>query len=271
MLPNFLVIGAPRAGTTWINAHLRMHPDVFMASTKEVHFFDRQYEKGLGHYETYFSSYGGQPAVGESTPAYLHGEWTQNDIPALIHRHLPKVRLIASLRNPVDRAYSRYLNATAKQKGDAPISFEEKLQRNPEFIREGFYHDQIQQYLTYFSRTQMLLLLFDDLESNAAAFMRTICEFLEIRPEYPEKVLSVNINAAAGKQNLAKSRALWLLTKSLSDLGFRAAGDRVRRLNSVSIPPMSRETREELIDVYREPNFRLQELLGRDLSHWNRV
>ena len=241
-----------------------------MASVKEVHFFDRQYEKGLDHYETFFSAYDGQPAVGESTPDYLHGEWTENDVPALIHRHLPNVRLIASLRNPVDRAYSRYLNATAKQKGGSLISFEEKLVQSSEFIREGFYYEQIQRYLTYFPRKQLLLLLFDDLQADAPGFMRKICEFLEIRPQFPETVLSVNINAAAGKQNLGKSRALWLLAKAFSNFGFRTVGDRVRRLNSVEISPMSRETRYKLIDTYRESNLKLQEFLGRDLSHWNR-
>lgn len=271
MLPNFLVIGAPRAGTTWIDTNLRAHPDVFMSPVKEVHFFDRHYDKGIAHYESFFASHSGQSAVGESTPDYMHGQWSKNDIPALIHKHLPDVRLIASLRNPIDRAYSRFLNAKAKRDYNAAFSFEEKLIHRPQFIREGFYFDQLQRYLVHFPREHMLFLLFDDLIADAEGFMQKIYDFLDVRADFARLVKNVNINAAAGKKNLGKSRALWFLSRALSHFEFHVAGDRLRRLNSVRISPMPKKSRVKLLAIYREHNLRLQDLIGRDLSHWNKM
>lgn len=72
MLPNFLIIGAPRSGTTWIQENIKHHPEIFMPEQKEIHFFDRNYAMGIEYYEKYFSAYDGQKAIGEATPDYLH-------------------------------------------------------------------------------------------------------------------------------------------------------------------------------------------------------
>jgi hypothetical protein len=269
MLPNFLVIGAPRSGTTWIDVNLRGHPDVFMPSLKEVHFFDRHYNRGIKHYESFFKGHSGQPAVGEATPDYMHGLYSTNDIPALIYKHLPDVRLIATLRNPVDRVYSRYLNAKAKFDKNKSVSFEEKLDERPEFTKEGFYFEHLQSFLAHFPRERMLLLLYDDLIDDAEGFLRQIYSFLGVRTEFGRYAHKANINAAAGKRNLGRSRLLWLLARACSRGKLHTAADGIRRLNSVSIEPMSTETRLKLISIYREHNLRLQDLLGRDLSHWN--
>jgi hypothetical protein len=269
MLPNFLVIGAPRSGTTWIAANLRRHPDVFMSPVKEVHFFDRHYKKGITYYESFFKHHAGQPAIGEASPDYMHGLYSKQDIPRLIYRHLPDVRLIASLRNPVDRVYSRYLNAKAKFDKNKFSTFQERLDERPEFIKEGFYFEQLQSFLAHFPREQMLLLLYDDLVSDPQDFMRQIYAFLGVRSEFASYVHKTSINASAGKRNLGKSRLLWLMARACSRGRLYNAADRIRRLNSVSIEPMPMELRRRLVSTYREHNLRLQDLLGRDLSHWN--
>lgn len=271
MLPNFLVIGAPRAGTTWIDTNLRKHPEVFLPSKKELHFFDRHYDRGLAYYESFFTYYNQQPAVGESTPDYMHGQYSNNDIPTLIHKHLPDIRLIASLRNPIDRAYSRFLNGVAKRDRNTSLSFEEKLIDRPEFISEGLYFEHLQKFLKYFSRENMLFLIYDDLVTDEANFMREIYKFLEIRTDVANPVKDVNINSAAGKKNLAKSQALWFLSRGLSRARFHVLSDRLRRINSVEIPPMPIESKLKLLDIYREHNLRLQDLVDRDLTHWNEL
>lgn len=106
MLPNFLIVGAARAGTTSLYYYLKQHPDVFMSPKKEIDFFDvdKNFEKGLDWYERYFEGYTGQKAIGEASPLYMYLE----KVPKRIAKVIPDVKLIFILRNPVDRAYSHY-------------------------------------------------------------------------------------------------------------------------------------------------------------------
>ena len=270
MLPNFLIIGAPRAGTTWIHTNLRLHPDVCMAQRKEVNFFDQHYDLGIDWYKAQFGHYRGEAAIGEASPDYLHGQWSENDIPALIYTELPSVKLIACLRNPVDRAFSRYLNALAKRDYNLAFNFEQKLVDRPEFIREGFYYDHLQRFLRWFPRDQLLVVLFDDLRGDPRGFMRQIYEFIGVDSSFYAGIENVRINAAAGKRNLAKSRAAWYLSRALSRARFYKASDWVRRFNAAEVPALSDNMRTQLVEIYKEKNLLLQEMIQRDLSHWNR-
>jgi hypothetical protein len=270
VLPNFLVIGAPRSGTTWIDENLRAHPDVFVPAVKELHFFDRDYDKGMDYYEEQFAGWSGEKAIGEATPDYLHGAYCKRDIPGLIRQSMPDVRLIASLRNPVERAYSRYWNAKAKFDVNAGFSFEEKLKSKPEFIEEGYYVDQLERYYALFPGDRILVLLYDDLVADPRQFIRRVYEFLGVDPGFTTGFEGARINTAAGKKRLARSKALWYASRALSRLNMHGLSERVSRANSVAMPPMSPQTRSLLVNVYREKNIRLQALIDRDLEQWNR-
>lgn len=270
MLPNFLVIGAPRSGTTWIHDNLVRHPQVYVPRVKEVHFFDKDYDKGIDYYESFFSRSNGAPAVGETTPAYLHGAYSSRDIPILIRRHLPNVKLIASLRNPIERAYSRYWDSKARWAKNAPLSFEEKLKDRPEFIQEGFYANQLTRYYDNFPKEQILVLLYDDLVATPVQFMSKIYAFIGVDPTFDAGLGSSQINASSGKNRLAKSKILWFMSRSLKYMGFIFAAEAIRTKNCVEIPPMSPETRHMLIDTYGDENIKLGQLIGRELGAWNR-
>lgn len=271
MLPNFLVIGAPRSGTTWIDENLRDHPSVHMARMKETHFFDQNYHRGMAYYESCFAGWKGEPAVGEATPDYLHGQYSAYDIPRLIRRHLPEVRLIASLRNPVDRVYSEFWNTKAKDARNARLSFEAKLQSKPQFIREGFYYEHLRRFYDLFPAERILVLLYDDLVADPRAFMRRIYEFIGVDPGFRSSYETVRVNQARGKKLLARSQTLWHLSRALDRARLHGLAESVRRFNSVEIPAMDRSTRERLIELYRPHNEKLAGLIGRDLSHWNRI
>ena len=271
MLPNFLVIGAPRSGTTWIDANLRRHPDVFMPTIKELHFFDRHYERGMEFYESYFSAHCGQRAVGEATPAYLHGEYSENDIPALIFKHMPNVRLIACLRNPIERVYSRYWNSKAKFDQNIHKSFEQKLLDKPEFISEGFYYDQLKRYLAYFPRDQILILLYEQIAVDPVGFMQRIYRFVGVDDGFTSGLETEKVNAAAGKGHLANSKVLFFLSRALASANLLHLSEKIRRLNSRPLPPMSSETRRILLETYRDKNLQLQTLIDSDISHWSQL
>jgi hypothetical protein len=264
-LPDFLVIGAARSGTTWIAKNLDSHPDIFIPREKELHFFDYQYSKGLDFYASFYRNMGSATAIGEATPAYLHFE----PAAARIRKHLPDANMIASLRNPVDRLYSRYWNARGRFLDNKHLSFEEKLTQKPELIEEGFYVDHLQRFLKLFPREQFLILLFDELVADPATFMAEIYRFIGVSDNHSATLLEHKINAAADQKLLVKSRPIYWAERALRRVGLHYIAQRLEPRNSADLPPMSPDTRRWLIDVYREKNNQLEDLIGKDLSHWN--
>lgn len=271
MLPTFLIIGAPRAATSWITRNLRLHPEIYLPRRKELHFFDRHYDRGIKYYMKYFEDRKEETAVGEATPAYLHGLYSDNDIPALIKKHLPHVKLIASLRNPVDRLYSRYWNAKAKFAENADLSFEEKIRQKPEFIEEGFYYYQLMRFFQLFPRERVLILLFDDLEANPDLFLEKIYSFLSVNRNFTTGFERTRVNAASSKKHLGKFEILWNLHRAFFRIGAFQIASFIEASNRRAIPPMKEETRKWLVNIYAEKNLKLQELIGRDLHTWNQI
>lgn len=268
MLPNFLIIGAPRAGTTWIAKNIGEHPDIYMPKDKEMHFFDRHYDKGIEHYETFFPDTTTCTAVGEATPEYLY----MPDMPARIKQHLPDVKLIASLRNPTDRVYSRFWHAKARFAENKDVSFEEKIAAKPVFLEEGFYYDHLMRYLELYPRENLLVLLFEEIKTDPLGFLKKVYEFLEVDTDFKPPVADQKVNSAAIKGSLAKSRMLGYVYKGLMSMNIAAPAKFIERINEGTIPEMNPETRKHLVnEVYREKNLQLAELIGQDLSAWNRI
>src|SRR5215213_1565056 len=125
-LPNFIIIGAQRGGTTSLYRYLTEHPSIGAAYRKEVHFFDRHFDKGMAWYLAHFPARGEFPIVGEASPFYLF----HPAVPGRIHAAVPQARFIALLRNPIDRAYSQY---HMKSRHDLEtLSFEDALAQEGE-------------------------------------------------------------------------------------------------------------------------------------------
>ena len=264
-LPDFILIGAARSGTTWIAKNLEQHPEIFIPRKKELHFFDSPTPVGLEFYESYFREVGSASAIGEATPAYLHVE----PAAARIKETLPDVKLLVCLRNPVDRLYSRYWNARGRFLENTGLSFEEKLEQKPSFIAEGFYVDHLRRYLELFPREQLLILLFDDLKDDPASFMASMYRFIGVSDDYYSELLRQQINAAADQKLVVRSRSMFWLGKVLRRFRWHKIARQLELRNSAKLPSMSSDTRRWLIDVYRDKNRQLGELIDRDLSHWN--
>ena len=265
MLPDFILIGAARAGTTWISKNLGEHPEIFIPRKKELHFFDSQYPKGLEFYESFFRNVGTASAIGEATPAYLHVE----PVAARIKEHLSDVKLIVSLRNPIDRLYSRYWNARGHYSENKGLSFEEKLKQKPAFIAEGFYVDHLRRYLDLFPREQFLILLFDDLIADPAKFMARMYRYIGVSDDFASLLLGHQMNASADQKLVVKSRSLFWAGKALRRVGCHNVARRLELKNVAKLPSMSSNTKGWLNDVYRDKNRQLEELIDRDLSHWS--
>jgi hypothetical protein len=257
MRPTFLVIGAQKGGTTSLYAYLTAHPAVLGASIKEVQYFSKFYAEGEDWYLSYFPlelrggaarlRAGVRPAVGEASATYLF----HPRAPERVHVFDPGMRLIAVLRDPVDRAYSHY--QMEHRWGRETLPFEDALQREAElrpelermssdpvfesedaincsYVARGRYAEQLERWLGLFPREQLLVLTSDELLEDPAGSMATVARFLGIpewrAPSYPLR-------------------------------GVREYGT------------MAPETRERLSRTFAPETERLEELLGRTLP-WTR-
>ena len=265
MLPNFIIAGAEKCGTSALHRVLGLHPQIFTTPLKEVYFFrDPNYSKGLDWYKNHFRDWAGEAAVGESSPRYIESRL----IAERISTTLPDLRLILILRNPVDRAYSEYWYFRLRLREN--LSFDQAVAEN-KYLQRGFYISQIATYLEYFSRDQLLILLNEDLKSDGKGVYRTCFKFLGVDEsvQYPQMAQAYN-------QASALSNPIYrLIVNHPSLLPLAPPRTGIRRFLQLGsrkpfkYPQMSLDTRKKLVDIFRESNDQLAELVDRDLSCWN--
>jgi len=276
MLPTFIVIGSAQSGTTSLYHVFSEHPQIFMSRKKELHFFVKEhwYRRGIEQYERHFPEEltQGKMAVGEATPVYI----CHPRAPERIARHVPDVKMILTVRNPVQRAYSQYWRK--RRDLTETGTFEEALEQDltPEYVpgrrgyfNRGLYLHYIERYLQHFNREQLLVLTFDELSEDPHSFYARCFEFIGVDPSFRSAAMTRRFN----------SSAIW--NNPLYNYLFTHPGVtrrlplRIRRAFCVgpkrqySYPPIDPSSRERLAQFYREPNRRLGEFLGTDLSRWD--
>jgi len=270
-----LGIGVPRAGTTWLYELLMSHPEVYVPSQrKEVHFFDRHYERGLQWYESFFPAEAQSHqyrAIGEITPSYLYCERCSERIADISSVN----KLILILRNPVDRAYSYYWLRVRTDNYSG--TFEDFLSSHPGVIRGGHYGQNLRHYLRYFREDQFLTLVYEHAFADLADTRNKVAHFLGVSPKlFPEVAGETRINrsympklrfAYALATNIAeylRERDLYWAISVAKRMGVRQAFGEDRR----SIPPMKEKTRRNLESLYREEIIELESLMRIDLDSW---
>jgi Sulfotransferase domain len=271
-LPNFLIVGAMKCGTSTLLGYLRQHEEIYIAP-REVHFFDResQYRRGIAWYENQFHSGPRHRAIGEKTPAYCFVP----EASERIYRHLPDVKLIWIFRNPVARAYSNYWHFL--RRGNERASFDEaiKLALRQEkvdgksacvYLNKGRYAEQIKNFLQFFPREQMLFLLFEDFIRNPDDMLKTVLAFLGVSTDH-----AINTQLRRNTGSLPRSVSLVWWSKILfkDTLPYRVI-QKINKGPPTGYPPMSADIRERLQDYYRPHNRDLADLLGWDLGGWDR-
>jgi hypothetical protein len=200
MLPDFLIIGTQRGGTTSLYNYLSAHPKIALARQKEVHYFSVNYEKGLDWYESFFPRTRGlrRRITGEASPYYIFHPHS----PARVKQLLPDVKIIALLREPVGRAFSHYRHEV--NMGEEPLSFEEAVaredqriapdverlaidplyeahaHRNYSYIARGRYIEQLRLWTRFFPLDQMLVLRSEDLFADPGSVYAETVRFLEL-------------------------------------------------------------------------------------------
>lgn len=251
--------------------YLDAHPQVHMAPGKELRFFTTNYDKGVGWYSDQFA--GAEARLcGEATPAYLANPTAMNRLREL----LPDVRLIAILRDPVDRALSHYWMARERGRESREFphaAYDEMGQLRMDVARSailpylgpGLYAHHLGRVLDLFPRTRVLPLIFERMVDDPISGYRELCTFLEIDPEY----VPDNLGRVVNPYVTFRSLALREKARKLPRLPRRA----VQRFNTsfaARYPPMPIETRRELNQFFLEPNRSLERLLGFRIDEWGR-
>lgn len=272
-LPNFLVIGAAKGGTTSLHHYLRQHPEIYLTPVKETNFFwwegreaGRKIVKTLAAYERLFDRAGDRRAVGEISPQYL------NSVTAAerIQRDLPGVRLIVVLRNPAERAWSDYLGRLRilRERG----SFEEAIQSGRSCLEWGFYHPRLKRYYDRFPGDRIHVILYDDFAANPQAALRRLFIFLGIDPDVPVNTATRH-NAAGVPRSALLNWVLWksvMATNAVVPPRWRGSGILAALLRRTyrPAPAFSADLRHDLIARYRNDIMETAALIGRDLSGW---
>ncbi len=199
-LPDFLVIGAQKCGTSSLYQLLRRHPDVEWATKKEVHYFDVNFDEGVEWYRSHFPILSGRRKLvtGEASPYYLFHPRAAERASEVV----PDARLISMLRNPVDRAYSHYQART--KRGQESLSFEEALEedlsmlerdpvhRRSSYLERGIYVDQLRNWHEFFGRDRMLVLKSEEFFTDSHRSLGRILNFLELPSWEPPSIEARN-------------------------------------------------------------------------------
>jgi hypothetical protein len=181
-LPNFLLIGAMKAGTTSLYHYLQAHPQVYVPEYKAPEFFvaEANLRRGIDWYRKQFAAAEANAvAVGEASNAYA--KYPHFDgVPRRIAEHIPDVRLVYIVRDPIARIRSHYQTRFAE--GTERLPLEEAVFSNPIYLNYSKYALQIEQYLKWFSREQLLVITAEDLRLQRLATVETVYEFLGVDP-----------------------------------------------------------------------------------------
>lgn len=270
-LPDFLIIGAQKSGTTWLADQLSLHPGIFMAPD-EIHFFDKaqNFARGISWYSNHFQRAAAGQLAGEKTPDYLwaNGDGAEGHLPDVhqkLYQTLPSARLIVVLRNPVERALSALTHLVRTRRIAPPLDVDELLLgkkhhriRGHGVISKGFYYRQLAAYTRLFNRSQLLVLIFEEDIARAPEFgLSQACRFLGVPSMAPHTSQAVHQNAS--RRSLPR---LW------ADFFFppaRPVSKLIDRIAPAWKPTPGSRTMDELYQTYAAENEKLFRWLGRPM------
>lgn len=270
-MPDFLVIGAKKAGSTWLDQVLRSHPDVALpARRKEVAYFDLFYDRGPEWYAHFFADLPPRAVVGESTPEYMHHALA----PERIERDLPSTRLVVILRSPLDRAYSEWGHQVmrfAEQR-----TFEQYAREVPALLAKSRYAQQLRRFPRALAAGRLHVVVLEDALRNPAPTLAGLAQYLGVEPAGFRAEPDARQNETYRPRfrrgfALARQFSDWLRAHELDVVSNLAQRVGVRRIfgDKGRFPPMSEAQRSAFADFQRQACAETEELLQRAIPAWH--
>ena len=281
----FVLVAAPRSGTTWLAAALAEHPQIWIPPNKEVNFFNEpflshwefKYERGIEYYKGIFEEAPSDTLRGELTPTY----YVDLKSAERIYEHFPKTKILILLRNPADVVHSTFL----KSREYYPTSddLEGEIKNRPELLKLGYYYRHLKPFFDRFPSERIYVGMYEQFFSNLAESISTVYKFLGVDYDVKPSVLDKRINPRRSvrwpilvkmrhavrrqvntpfllpvKRLLTRAVSLDLLDEQLIELN----------LEHGPLPELSLNTRCWLMELFAEDLGKFEELVNLDLSDW---
>lgn len=283
MLVNFLGIGVQKSASTWVYSILEDHPEADVSHPKELHFFSHEsnFKKGVSWYHSHFGiSIKNQDLVkvrGEISPPYFYHVLSAHRI----KKYNPNVKIIVTLRDPIDRAYSNHLHEIRLNNFEGTdLSFEEGMSQFPMYFEQSRYFTLLKPWYDLFPKENILVLIQEDIQTNPSDSAKKVYEFLGIQVDF----VSENLNKRANESRSVKFPLLEGVfrtsAKIANKFGLGHFVSSVKKINfirkirdggghmSENIPKMSNETEQILSDLLIDEMLNLQKLLELDSLPW---
>lgn len=295
-LPNFLIVGAAKAGTTSLHHYLCQHPQICMSNKKDTAFFaghnnpikwngpkgrslSKRFITKLSDYEAQFVDAKNETAIGESSPSYLHHPEAVKGI----KKYIKNPKIIIVLRHPTDRAYAHYMHGIrdameTETTFEAALDEEDKRKANNwgdfwYYKGRSLYYDAVKSYYDTFGKENVAVYLFEDLQSDTLTLTKDIFQFLGVDPNFtPNVVIEHNISGVP-KNRFIHDLFAW--DSTLTKIAKICVPENIRAIVRSSVmkrniekEKLSSDVRKRITESFREDILKTQDLIGTDLSHW---
>jgi hypothetical protein len=286
MMPNFFIVGTPKAGTTSLYHYLEEHPDIYMSPIKETNYFsydeiksqglfyNEEHISSLHQYQKQFKEVKDEKAVGEASVSYLYYPL----VPSKIKKLNPEAKIIIVLRNPVDRGFSHYL--MDKRLGFVNISYEDIVWKNSthpqsklyyqQYVSLGQYYEQVKRYLEVFGDRQVKILFYEDIVKDMQNVVKELYAFLNVDVTFsPDTQQQHNVYSSPKNFFIEKLYA----QKKIRTIAKKIFGENIQQqvmhfFFRKEKPVLNEKLKLDLIEVYKTNVYKTSELLKKDLTFW---
>jgi hypothetical protein len=271
-LPNLIIIGAMKCGTSSMHNYLDAHPEISMSRQKELNFFsfDRHWERGEDWYGRHFSTTA--PIRGESSPSYSKFPKMPH-VPARMKTLVPSARLVYLVRDPLTRIVSHYMHL--RYGGRENRSLDEALSQfeGNQYIDCSRYHMQLEQYLKHFSQSQILVVSAEEMKENRQETLRAVFRFLNVDESFQSPRHDAIYHASKPHGFLWRTLEESRLARNIRPYVPRSivywAASHGPQQSALKPPSLDNGLREALRDYLREDVERLRSQVGRDFAQWS--
>lgn len=275
ILPNLIIIGAMKAGTTSLHHYLKLHPQISMSQEKELDFFieEKNWHRGIEWYQSQFS---GQAQIyGEASPNYTNYPWWKG-IPQRMYSVVPDAKLVYILRDPIKRIISHYIHQY--DCGKENRTFAQALEdfQDNTYLNLSRYSLQLEQYLNYFPRSNILIITTEELDNSPDKTLQTIFDFLNIEHYSLSSAISKKLHKSEFKRRKTDLGVRLSETQLLKAVGRLPPQIRYKAQKiiyfpfskKIDTPTVTSELRQRIIDYLREDINILKQYTGLDFKEW---